>query len=175
VTEDSAGWSFASAREPATFTAAEESDSPQVEHAFEPPATLCGIPEEQVTLYRHLFDASDISACPRCREQAAAAPTEPCGQERLHDKVLTAAPGPLRNQLLDALRSGAKITIWVNGPASVMALYARPDRITHGAGAVQDLLSSGGRIGIARVAQPSGEFVVVMPEHEAPLIAFAAD
>jgi hypothetical protein len=146
-----------------------------MEHAFEPPATLCGIPEEQIIVYRHLFRPGGIRACPRCREQAAAAPAVPCAQERLHDRVLTAAPGPLRAQLLDALRSGAKITTWITGPASQVARYAAPDRITHGAEAVQDLLNSGDRIGIARVAQPSGEFLVVLPERDAALIAFAAN
>lgn len=173
MTEDSAGWSFASAREPARFAAAEESASPQAEHALKPPATLCGIPEEQVIVYRHLFTPGGIRACPRCREQAAAAPTVLCTQERLHSKVLTAAPGPLRAQLLDALRSGAKVPVWVTGPASQVTRHARVDRITHGAEAVRDLLSCSGRIGIARVAQPSGEFLIVLPEGDAPVIAFA--
>lgn len=175
MTEDNTGWSFASAREPAKFASAEESASPQMEHAFEPPATLCGIPEEQVIVYRHLFSPGGIRACPRCREQAAAAPTVPCAQERLHGKILTAAPGPLRTQLLDALRSGSEITIWITGPASQAARYADCDRITHGAEAVRSLLSSGDRVGIARIAGPSGEFLVVLPEREAPFIAFAAN
>jgi hypothetical protein len=120
-----------------------------VEHAFRPPATLCGIPQERVVVYRHLFGFSRARACLRCREQAAAAATQR-SRERLHDKIVAAAPGPLRDQLLDALRSGAEITIWVNGPAgTVVRQYARLDRIAHGAEAVQALLTSGDRIGIA--------------------------
>jgi hypothetical protein len=175
VTGDSAGWSFASAREPARFSAAVQNGFPDVEHAAGIRATLCGIPKEQVVIYRHLFSTSSTKACPHCREQAAAAPTQPCTQEQLYDKVLTAAPGQLRDDLLGALRGGARISIWINGPASqIVRHYARPDHITHGANAVQALLTSGDRIGIARVtATPSGEFVVVLSENEAPFIAFA--
>lgn len=174
MTGNDAGWSFASAREPAVFAAAEESESPQAEHAFEPPATLCGVPEERVTIYRHLFNPDGIRACPHCREQAAAVPAVPCPQERLHDKVLAAAPGPLRTQLLDALRSGAEITTWITGSASQIARYVGSGRITHGREAIDGLLNSGDRIGIARVAQPAGEFLVLLPEREAPRIAFVA-
>jgi hypothetical protein len=77
--------------------------------------------------------------------------------------------------LLDALAGGARISIWVNGPADHVARYAHADRITQGAEAVTALLSSRDRIGVARVAGPSGEFVVVLPEREAPVIAFAAE
>ena len=169
-----AGWSFASAREPARFAAAEESDPPQAEHAFQPPATLCGIPEARVVLYRHLFKPASPRACPRCREEAAAAPPLPSAQERLHDKALTAPPGPLQGLLLDALRSGARIIIWVNGPGTVVARHARVAAITDGAAAVEHLLASRDPVGIARVAQASGEFIVVLPQHADPIIAFAA-
>jgi hypothetical protein len=156
------------------FAAAKEDGVPGgMEHAFQPDATLCGIPAQQVSVYRHLFLHSS-RPCPRCRELAAAAPTMPCTQELLHGKVLAAEPGPLRTQLLEALAGGARIAIWVNGPAGHVAGHANADRITQGAGAVTALLGSGGRIGIARVAGPSGEFVVVLPEREAPVIAFAA-
>lgn len=173
--ENGAGWSFASAREPARFAAASENDGPTgTEHAFQPPATLCGIPAEKVSVCRHLFRHGS-RACPRCRELAAAAPTVPCAQELLHAKVLAAAPGPLRTQLLDALAGGAEITMWVTGPAAQVAAYASADRITRGAGAVRTPLSSRDRIGIARVTVPSGEFLVVLPERDAPGIAFMAN
>lgn len=174
MTEDGKGWSFASAREPARFPAAENRGSPQAEHAFRSPATLCGIPEQQVNLYRHLFRPGNIRACPRCCEQAAAAPATPCAQERLHDSVLTAAPGLLRARLLDTLRNGAEISIWVNGPASAIAPHAHPGRITDGAEAARELLATHDRIGIARVPQPSGEFIVLLPQHADPVITFAA-
>jgi hypothetical protein len=168
------GWSFASAREPAVFAAAEEIASPQAEHAYQPSGTLCGIPEEQIVVYRHLFRPNYSNACPRCRVLAEAAPTVPCSQERLHDMVQSAALGPLRTQLLDMLRSGAKISIWINGPASQIAHYAHCDRITEGAEAVLDPLASRDRIGVARIARPAGEFVVVLPQRAPPIIAFAA-
>lgn len=174
MTENSTGWSFASAREPARFAAAENRDSPQTEHAFRSPGTLCGIPEEQVIVYRHLFRANNIRACPSCREQAATVPAVPCAQERLHNRVLSAAPGHLRTRLLDWLRNGAEISIWVNGPASAIAWHARPDRITDGAETARELLATHDRIGIARVAQPSGEFIVLLPQHADPVIAFVA-
>jgi hypothetical protein len=167
------GWSFASAREPARFAAAEESGSSQAEHAFQSPATLCGIPDAQVVVYRYLFSLGRVHACPRCRERASAAPTLPSAQERLHDKVLTAPPGPLKGLLLEALRAGARITIWVNGPGTV-AKYARVAAITDGAAAVEHLLASRDPVGVARVAQASGEFIVVLPQQADPIIAFAA-
>ena len=88
--------------------------------------------------------------------------------------VLTAAPGPLRTRLLQVLRSGAEISIWINGPANRIARYAHSDRITEGAEAVLDLLASRDRIGVARVAHAAGEFIVVLPRRAAPIIAFAA-
>ncbi len=171
--ETKTGWSFASAREPAAFAAAEEIASPQSEHAYRSPSTLCGIPKEQIAVVRHHFRPDHSDACPRCRELTLAAPAVPCSQERLHDVVLTAAPGPLRTRLLDALRSGAEISIWINGPAKQIARYVDSDRISEGAEAVLDLVASGDPIGVARVAQPAGEFIVVLPERAAP-IAFAA-
>lgn len=173
--ENGASWSFASAREPARFAAALEKDGPTgTEHAFQPPATLCGIPAGKVSVCRYLFRHGS-RACPRCRELAAAAPTVPCAQELLHAKVLGAAPGPRRAQLLDALAGGAEITVWVTGPAAQVARYADAGRITRGAGAVRTTLDSRDQIGVARVAVPSGEFLIVLPERDAPGIAFIAN
>ena len=76
-------------------------------------------------------------------------------------------------QLLDVLRSGAQISIWINGPASQIAHYADCDCITEGAEAVLNLLASRDRIGVARIAHPAGEFIVVLPQRAAPIIAFA--
>jgi hypothetical protein len=174
MTGDGRRWSFASAREPARFGAAEHRRFPEAEHALGPHhATLCGIPESRLVVYLHHFRPDDARACGRCREKAAAAPTVPCGQERLHDQVLTAGPEPLRTHLLDALRSGAKIAIWIHGPAKKMAPYARLDRITDGAEAVKELLATRDSISVARVVQPAGEFIVLLPQHTRPIIAWA--
>nr|BFE86973.1 hypothetical protein GCM10020093_095740 [Planobispora longispora] len=134
---------------------------------------MCGIPEVQLDVYRHLFGPDDARACPRCREEAAAASSVACVQERLHDKVLTAAPGALRTWLLDVLRNGAEIDVWISGPADRIAVHAHADRITDGAEIVKDLLAAPAHIGIARVVQPFGEFVVLLPEHTGPIIAWA--
>ncbi|GGL53729.1 hypothetical protein [Planomonospora parontospora] len=71
-------------------------------------------------------------------------------------------------------RNGAAITMWVGGPADKIAFYARLDRITDGADAVKTLLATRDRLDLARVAQPSGEFVVLLPQHASPIIAWAA-
>ncbi|GII04208.1 hypothetical protein [Planobispora takensis] len=173
MTADNEGWSFASAREPARFAAAEHRRSPEAEHALgADQATLCGIPEAQLDIHRHLFRTDDPRACPRCRQRAAAAPSVACAQERLHDKVLTAAPGALRTWLLNVLRDGAEIGIWISGPADRIAIHAHADRITDGAETVKNLLATHDRIGIARVVQPFGEFIVLLPEHTGPIIAW---
>jgi hypothetical protein len=172
---DDLEWSFASARQSATFAAAEEEGSPQTEHAVRAGGALCGLPEEQIIIYRSMFKPNGIRACPRCRELAVSAPTVPCGQERLHDRVVTAVPGALRTQLINALQSGADIRIWINGPTIHVSRYTHSDRITDGAEAVRDLLASQDWVSVARVAHPSGEFIVVLPQHLAPVIAFAAD
>ena len=175
MTGDDTGWSFASARQPASFAAAQETGSTQTRHAWDGPAgALCGIPEERVKVIRTLFWPGAADACPVCSERAASAPTVPCAQERLHDKILSAVPGPLRDRLLGALRRGATITMGVAGPADDVARYARLDSITTGAEAVNNLFSSGGRLGVERVSDSSGEFIVVLREHGAPVIAFAA-
>lgn len=176
MTGDSAGWSFASAREPAGFGAAEHRRFPEQEHAFGAHrATLCGIPEAQLDVYLHYFQPEDVRACPRCREKAAAVPTVPCSQERLHDSVLAAAPGPLRTRLLDALRTGAQIDIWISGPANRIAVYAHADHITDEAQAVTDLLATHDHMSIARVVQPSGQFIVLLPQHTVPIIVWATN
>lgn len=179
MTEDHAEWSFATARQAATFTAAQEPGHPHTDHAIGSDGTLCGIPRDRVVLYRHLFSVGgSVAACPRCRELAAAAPTVPCGQERLHDLVLAAEPGRLRTELLEALRSGANISIWINGSNRAMAFYACLEHITDGAETVREVLSTGTseqeRIGVARVTVPSGEFIVLLPQRADPIIAFAA-
>jgi hypothetical protein len=171
---DQEGWSFATARVPAEFGAAVRPLTPGVEHAWGGEETLCGLVEDQVELYRHLFDREGDSACPTCRQQADAAPTRPCGQERLHDRVLAAAAGPLREELLDALRRGAEIKLWINGPAVGLAKHYAPlDRIVEGGPAMVAALSVNGSVGLATVEHGPWQFIVVLPDHQPPLIARA--
>ncbi|MEV6833901.1 hypothetical protein AB0N17_05160 [Streptomyces sp. NPDC051133] len=167
------GWSFATAREPARFGAGEHDGVPGVEHAMADGGTLCGIPEDQVTRYRHLFASQDPEACPQCRRQAAAAPTEPCAQERLHDLVLAAAPGQARDDLLTGLTQGAKVGLWLHGPTATLARhYAGLDTLTEGAGAAIDAFDAATTIGLARVEDASWCFLVVLPhDGSRPIVA----
>ncbi|MEV0537817.1 hypothetical protein [Kitasatospora sp. NPDC050463] len=62
-------------------------------------------------LYRHHFQPRALASCRTCRDLAEAAPTRPCAQER-YDLLQADAPaGPLREDLLTALRRGARIAI----------------------------------------------------------------
>jgi hypothetical protein len=177
-TDADAEWSFESARVPAGFAHATELGGSKLDHAWGPGhATLCGLPEDEVEVFRHWFDARHPGACPRCRDLAAAAPTVPSTQEKLHDLVLTAAPGPHREQLLHILRRGAQIRSWINMSQLHVGHYLDIGSLTDGAQQVTDLfaaLAPGHQLSIARVPHHAGEFVVILPEQEPALIARAA-
>ncbi|MBO4209210.1 hypothetical protein [Micromonospora echinofusca] len=171
---DREGWSFATAREPARFGLAVARTGPDLPHAYGGPGTLCGIPGHRVEVYLSLFDTEDASACPSCRQRAAAAPTRPCAQERLHDRVLAAGAGPVREDLLAALRQGAAVPLWISGPAAGLARhYARLDRLVEGGPAVVAALKVDTSVGLARVAHEGGEFVVVLPDEGSAVVARA--
>ncbi|MBW8485541.1 hypothetical protein [Actinomadura parmotrematis] len=84
------GWSFASARRPATFGCGEQRDAPEIQHArtagedtffcgFPPQSvTLCGLAEEEFVAVLCRFEPESEHACPQCRTAALAAPTVPC-------------------------------------------------------------------------------------------------
>ncbi|MFF1870106.1 hypothetical protein [Kitasatospora herbaricolor] len=167
------GWSFATAREPARFGACEVNGAPGVEHAVGARGTLCGMSARHTTQYLHLFDPGALQSCLRCREMAVIAPTEPCAQERLHDRVQAAAQGRTRDDLLAALRKGATVTLWINGPSATLARHhAKLDELTDGAGPVADALDAAATIGLSRVEDCSWRFVVVLPEDGGrPLVA----
>ncbi|MEU9121061.1 hypothetical protein AB0C96_14585 [Streptomyces sp. NPDC048506] len=167
------GWSFATAREPARFSACEVNGAPGVEHAVGARGTLCGKSARHTTRYLHLFDRGAVHSCLRCREKAEAAPTEPSGQERLHDRVQAAAQGRVRDDLLAALRKGARVAVWINGPSAALARrYAKLDELTDGAGPVADALDAAAAIGLARVEDGPWRFIVVLPEDGGcPLVA----
>jgi hypothetical protein len=80
MTGAGAGWSSG-------FAACTEIGSPQLEHAFASPATLCGIPEERVEVYRHMFGWRSDRACSRCRERASAAASVPPAEDTCTPKV----------------------------------------------------------------------------------------
>lgn len=170
-----AEWSFATARVPSQFAAAVDPSAPDTEHALGHGETLCGIAEAKVEVYRHLFRSGGASACPACRDLAAAAPTQPSGQERLHDAVLAADPGQLRDEVIGALRQGAMIRLWMGGPAEGLAKhYARLDEIVEGSAAVAAALRTGERVGLAKVDHGSWQFIIVLPHDGPPVIGRAA-
>ncbi|WKV71880.1 hypothetical protein AW27_010335 [Streptomyces sp. PCS3-D2] len=167
------GWSFATAREAASFGAGELTSVPGVEHAMAESGTLCGIPEHQVTRYMHLFEPAEPQACPECRQRAEAAPTKPCAQERLHDRLQAADPGQGRDDLLAALRRGVKVGLWLRGPAATLARhYADLDSLTEGAEPAIEAFNTTTNLGLARVEDGAWRFIAVLPEDDGrPLVA----
>jgi hypothetical protein len=167
------GWSFATSREAARFGAVRLTDVPGVDHAAAESGTLCGIPEHQVTRYRHLFEPAAPQACPDCRRRAEAAPTKPCVQERLHDGLQGADPGQARDDLLAALRKGADVRLWTHGPASVLAEhYAELHSLTEGVEPTVNALNTTTTIGLARVEDGGWRYIAVLPEDGSrPLVA----
>ncbi|GLW32215.1 hypothetical protein [Actinoplanes regularis] len=163
-------WSFATAREPARFGLARDKAEPEKDHAYVGDGTLCGLPEHRVEAYLTLFFPEGVQACSVCRQRCQAAPTQPCVQERLHDRVLKAEESSLREELLAALLVGADVSLWVNGPASQMAkFYAQLDQIVDGRTAVAAALDTDGIAGLARVQHGSWEYIVALPE-EGPVV-----
>ncbi|MGW2742116.1 hypothetical protein [Streptomyces sp. NPDC001450] len=157
-------WSFETAREPARFGAGRVDGVPETEHAVDAGGTLCGIPEQRIVRYRHLFVAHGRHARPECRRQMAAARPRPSTQERLHDRVLAAAPGSTRDDLLSALRTGARVVRWINGPSASLAQhYARGDELCDGAEATARALGAGESVGLAQVDDGPWRYTVVLP------------
>ncbi|WP_395298417.1 hypothetical protein ACF9IK_36930 [Kitasatospora hibisci] len=172
-------WSFVAAREPAVFPAAEVHGVPGVQHAADAGRTLCGIRGRYLTFYLHHFEPQYLASCHTCRGLAEAAPTRPCAQERLHDRLQADAPdSPLREDLLTALRRGARIAIWITAPAAGLTRhYARLDQLTEGAGPAAAALAAGGpSITLARVEDAgrggaAHRYLVVLPFDGPPRIA----
>lgn len=80
----------------------------------------------------------------------------------------------MRDDLLAALRQGAAIKIWVNGPGmSLGQHYGRVGQIVEGGPAVVAAWSTNERVGIARVITDDCQFVVVLPDEGPPSIARA--
>ena len=68
---------FAFGFAPTSFAACLETDGSSLEHALADEATLCGIPQRQVTVYRHLFVAKRSGRCSDCRMRAVDASSGP--------------------------------------------------------------------------------------------------
>ncbi|MBP0451095.1 hypothetical protein J5Y04_16315 [Kitasatospora sp. RG8] len=161
-------WSFATAREPAGFPAAEVEGVPGVEHAGDRNRTLCGIRGRYLKLFLHHFQPRGLASCRTCRVLAEAAPSRLCGQERLHDLLLQEADdGPLRTDLLAALRRGGRIALWITGPAKDLTrFHSRIDRMTQGAGPAAEALTAaavaGASVTLARVEDTGRQYLVVL-------------
>ncbi|MFD4530505.1 hypothetical protein ACFWNL_27375 [Kitasatospora sp. NPDC058397] len=167
-------WSFAAAREPAEFPLVGVNGVPGVGHAGDGRRTLCGIRGQYLTFFLHHFRPQDLASCRKCRALAEAAPSRPCGQERLHDLLLQEADdGPLRTDLLAALRRGARIAFWGTGPArDLTRSYARLDRMTEEAGpAAEALAAAGTSVTLARVEDTDQQYLVVLPHDDRARIA----
>ena len=138
-------------------------------------ATLCGIPASDVTRYRHHFPSRRKRSCQVCRAKTKAALTEPCIQEQLQARVQTAVPEALRNELIAALTTGANVTLWINGTADRLApFYASLDGLVEGAEPVATALDTSRPISLARVANGTWEFIIILPlDDTAPVIARA--
>ena len=159
-------------RVPGFFTACEETDAPGVGHGLSKDATVCGIPRDRLTVYRSPFDPTRETACPRCREVTP--PSEPSAQERLHHLVRGAVPGRLREELLVALRLGAEVKLWINGPAnSLVRHYAKAERIVEGGEPIEAVARADRRLGLARVVHGAREFVVFLPQEGRPFVTRA--
>jgi len=163
-------WSFATARVPATFAAAIDEQA-NIEHAAGDKQTLCGIDMARVEVYRHLFGGLSTRNCADCAAAVAAAPSEPSHQERLHDRVLAAAPSPLRDELLAALRNGAELRLGIVGPAaSITRHYARLDQLVEGHDPVAAVLDTAARVAFNEVVDDGGNFVVVQADDAPPVL-----
>ena len=165
---DPEAWSGATARKPAQFALAKAPDN-GVQHAYADGSTLCGISDGSVTVYRTLFRADSPSACARCQQLAGQHPTDPCVQERLLSAIGEAAPAPLRDDLSRALRRGANVRLWINGPAaSLVRHYANLEHIVEGSADVAAALPPTGSIGLARVEDGPDHYLVILPPGGSP-------
>ncbi|TWF73387.1 hypothetical protein FHX73_16538 [Kitasatospora viridis] len=139
---------------------------PGVEHAGGAGRTLCGTRGRYLRLFLHHFQPQALASCRKCRALAEGAPSRPCGQERLHDPLLQEAEdGPLRTDLLAALRRGARIAIWITGPAKDLTrFHSRIDRMTEEAGpAAGALAAATTSVTLARVEDTDRQYLVVLP------------
>jgi len=84
-------------------------------------------------------------------------------------------PGQVRDERIYALWRGARIRLWIEGPAASLAKhYASLDQIIEDGSAEAAALYTDERIGLARVDHGRWQFVVVLPHAGPPLVARAA-
>ncbi|MFJ8111760.1 hypothetical protein [Streptomyces sp. NPDC096132] len=167
------GWRFGPGRPPPFLTLCEETEAPGTRHGLAKGGSLCGIPQDRLTVYRGPFVPVHDMACPGCRSQVLGDP-EPSVGERLLHRVRGAVPGRPREELLSALRQGAEVGLWVSGPAQeLVRRYAGRERIVEGGEPVEAVVRADRRLGLARVVHGTREFVVFIPEDGRPFVARA--
>ncbi|MFD8708459.1 hypothetical protein ACFV1W_38760 [Kitasatospora sp. NPDC059648] len=145
---------------------------PDLEHAAAgEDRTLCADTPRTTARYRHLFGIRvGARFCARCLELAAVAPRRPSVQERLHERVLHAAPGAPRHDLLAALRRGAPVPTWLDGPSDFLAQHAHLDALTQGAGPAAAFTAPA--LAMARAEDGPWYYLVALPrDGTAPLVA----
>ncbi|KUN76334.1 hypothetical protein AQJ64_37800 [Streptomyces griseoruber] len=166
------GWRLGPGRRP-FFALCEETDVPGTGHGLSKGASLCGIPGDRLTVYRGPFDPTRDTACPGCRAQVLGDP-EPTLQDLLRHRVRGAVPGPLRAELLAALKQGAQVGLWVSGRAAeLVRRHARRERIVEGGALVEAVVGADGPLGLARVVHGTREFLVFLPQDGRPFVARA--
>jgi hypothetical protein len=84
---------------------------------------------------------------------------------------MDSAQDAMRDELLAALREGADVRMWINGPSTNLARsYARLDELTDGAGPAAEAFASAATIGLANVEHNLWRFLVVLPKVGSPPI-----
>ncbi|MDI2131906.1 hypothetical protein [Yinghuangia seranimata] len=157
----------------ASGAAARADADPGAEHGTANGRTLCGIPREQVTVYRHFFFPLRPDACPRCRSLATGAPVDAAARERIYAYAESADWGPLREALLDALLEDAEVSVWLEGPASeLIHRYAPPSWIAEVRPQAEALLRvREARLCLARAGHLGRELLLFVPEDRRPFVA----
>ncbi|WP_436790793.1 hypothetical protein [Yinghuangia sp. YIM S10712] len=162
-TAPDAGWVFA---------ACQATAEPGREHAVNRKAALCGIPRDQVTVYRHHFDGRKPNACADCRAAASDAPDPTRVRHRLRVGIETAAPGRLLDALDFGLRQGAEVRMWTGPAYRIVHEHADTVRLADCRAYAEDLALRGGTLTLAKVNYLGREFVVFLPMDGPPSITY---
>jgi hypothetical protein len=145
--------------------------SGEVAHAATGIATLCRIPLRKVHLTDRLFTAGNEAACTVCSERLAAIPPRQSPQELLYNEITASAPGPLRDELVEALKRGAEVSPWVmDAAADRIRSSARLHEAIEGGPEAESALRTTDRAGMAEVVHGEWRFVVIMPKDSTPVI-----
>ncbi|MFD9688858.1 hypothetical protein ACFWXO_24255, partial [Kitasatospora sp. NPDC059088] len=108
---------------------------------------------------------------PRARPPPAPPPPPPRAAPAPPPRPRPPAEGPLRADLLAALRRGAPVPKWFNGPADFLASHARLDELTEGAAPAAAAFEAQ-TLSLAVAEDGPWRYLVVLPhDGGAPLLA----